>query len=122
MSDDNNAMEEMLWLDPEAPQPSAREQREAMVYALLSGTFRGLDLAKRLPNLMRSRGWPAEDDDLRSVLAGAVACKKIGAGATIFRRPVGAEQLGGKWPAFLERMSASQVVEWLDLQELLEQA
>jgi hypothetical protein len=116
VSDD--AVEEMLWVDPEAPAPPVGEQKFSVVYALLAGTYRGLELDKRVPALMRSRGWPADNDDLRSVIAVAAALVVIGATATIIRRPPAADALRGAWPAESGSMTAGQVVASLDLQSL----
>lgn len=98
------------------------EQADVVIYALLAGTARGLDLHKRLPELMRSRGFPTDDVDLVSVLKAAVALKAIGAGATLVHRPSGADALRGAWPADSGTRTASQIVEELELQRLLEGA
>lgn len=105
-------------LDHEAPPVPVEEQKFSVVYALLAGTHRGLDLGKRVPALMRSRGWPADNDDLRAVIAAAAAIVVIGAGATVIRRPPAADALRGAWPAESGSLTASQVVAALDLQSL----
>ena len=96
------------------------EQKFALTYAMLAGTARGLGLLARVPEVMRFRGWPADDKNLASVLAAAVSLKALGAGATLLRRPPGADQCGGAWPASRERLTASQVVDAMDLTHLLE--
>src|ERR1700744_2490387 len=97
---------------------SPREQLESVRFTLLAGRMRGLQLDKRIPEFMRARGWPAADDDLRSVLQVAVVLKSLGAGATVIRRPAAAAALGGKWPDDGAR-TATQLVDALDMQELL---
>jgi hypothetical protein len=89
-------------------------------YALIAGPVRGLDLQKRVPELMRRRRWPHEDPDLVCVIAVAVGLKKIGAGLTLIRRPPAAAGLGGLWPAEDGKMEARQLVERLELTELLQ--
>lgn len=85
--------------------------------AALRGAARALGLVKRVPELMNQRGWPHANQDLVAVLIAAVACKKLGAGAQLFRRPDAAGACGGTW---LEgNKTASQIVEALDLHELL---
>jgi hypothetical protein len=98
---------------------SPEEQRLHLFYACLAGPYRTLGLARRIPELLRKRGWPI-DQDLVSVLGGAVALKKIGAGRQPFRRPPLADRLGGMWPADSAAMTASQIVERFELQELLQ--
>jgi hypothetical protein len=98
---------------------SPHEQLEAVRYTLLAGRMRGLQLDKRMPELMKRRGWPAEDDDLRSVLQAAVVLKTLGAGATLIKRPPSADALGDVWPD--GKRTASQIVDALELHELLEQ-
>lgn len=100
---------------------SPQEQLEAVRYTLLAGRMRGLQLEKRVPEFMKARGWPATDDDLRSVLQVAVVLKSLGAGATVIRRPAAASELGGKWPDDAGARTASQLVDALDMQELTEQ-
>lgn len=99
---------------------SPREQLEAVRYTLLAGRMRGLQLERRMPEFMKARGWPAADDNLRSVLQVAVVLKSLGAGATVIRRPPAASELGGKWPDDGAR-TASQLVDMLDMLELTEQ-
>lgn len=101
------------------PDPSPEEQKNVVRHALLAGTARGLGLLQRVPELCRARGWALEPH-IVAVLQGAVALKKIGAGRTSFRRPASAEGLGGKWPADIPRLTASQIVALLELEELLD--
>lgn len=86
--------------------------------AMIGGAVRALGLVKRVPEVLKARGWPV-DDDLVSVLIGALACKKWGAGRTRFRRPSSAEGLGGLWPADKASVTASQIVDTLELDDLL---
>lgn len=93
------------------------QQWNATRYAMLAGPVRGLDLLKRVPDLLRRRGWP-EDPDLVAVISAAVGLKKIGAGRTLIRRPHAAGGCGGKWPVDQPRMEARFIVEQLELSEL----
>lgn len=90
--------------------------------AIIAGMARRLGLVQRVPELMRKNGWPVQSKDLVSVLIAAVACKKIGAGATRFRRPEAAERLGGLWPAEDASATASAIVDSLELDRLLDPA
>lgn len=108
----------MSEIDPAASSVPVGEQKYSVVYALLAGTYRGLDFAKRVPALMRSRGWPADNTDLHSVVAAAAALVVIGATATVIRRPPAADALRGAWPTESGSMTAGQVVAALDLQSL----
>jgi hypothetical protein len=96
------------------------EQREIFRYAAIAGPVRGLDLRKRIPEIMRQRKWPHEDEDLVTVLCIAVGLKKIGAGRTLLRRPPGADGLGGLWAIERERVEARWLVEALELDELIQ--
>jgi hypothetical protein len=78
---------------------SPEAQRAVARYAFIAGPVRGLDLVKRVPEFMRKRGWPAEDQDLVDVIAVAVGLTKIGAGANPVYRPPGADAMRGAWPA-----------------------
>lgn len=91
-----------------------REMKRDAVLKII-GTF---VLPKRLPELMRARGWPTEDHDLIGCLMAAVACKAMGAGGQLFPRPPGAEQLGGLWPADAIFCTASQICDTLELDDL----
>lgn len=94
------------------------EQRHAVTHALLAGPARAFGLLKRVPELVRKRGW-SDDPDLSYVLAAAVALKILGAGATILRRPQTADTCRGKWPSEKPRMTASQIIEALELGDLV---
>lgn len=108
-------------MSAEERKPPIHEQIGAVKYVLFAGTHRGLDLGKRVPELMRSRGWPHDDVDLASVLAACVCLVFIGAGGTRVRRPPSAEACGGAWPDSAFIRTASDVVRSMDLQSLLEQ-
>jgi len=97
---------------------SGRQDKEAIRYALLAGPARGLGLLKRVPELLRQRGWPHEGD-LAVVCAAAVGCTKIGAGRQLLRRPREADGCGGRWPADAGTLTARQIVEELELSDLL---
>lgn len=94
------------------------EQRHAVTHALLAGTARALGLLKRVPELVRKRGW-SDDPDLSYVLAAAVALKVIGAGGTLLRRPQSADACGNRWPIEKRRLTASQIVDALELGDLV---
>lgn len=95
-----------------------RQQRPLVI----QGIARRLGLYQRVPELMRKRGWPAEDQDLASVIYGAVACAKLGANFTWFKRPPGADALAPLWPRDQERVTAKQIMDTLDLDDLLQPA
>jgi hypothetical protein len=126
---------------------SPEAQAHLSRYAFLAGPVRGLDLQKRVPEFMRQRGWPAEDEDLVTCITAAVGLSKIGAGATPIYRPPTADALRGAWPAdsahtgrcqlaaqaqglmlgraptckpHFQCISASELVVKLDLDELLQ--
>lgn len=88
-------------------------------HALIAGSVRGLDLRRRVPLLLKERGWPV-DEDLVAVLATAVGLTKVGAGATVMRRPPAADGCAGWWPREWERRRASQLVADLELRSLLQ--
>lgn len=87
--------------------------------AMLAGAAKALGLVQRVPELMRTRGWPADDQDLVAVLITAVACRKWGAGREVFRRPKAADGLGGLWPLHAQRVTANHIVDTLELDDLL---
>jgi hypothetical protein len=104
------------------------EDRHALKFAAIAGPSRSLGLLKiddekrltgRVPELLRSRGWPV-DLDLCIVLAAAIGLKKIGVGRQLFRRPSAAQGCGGKWPADAGSLTASQIVVELELSDLLQ--
>lgn len=81
-----------------------------------------LGLHKRVPDLLRKRGWPT-DEGLNVVLAAAIACKVQGAGGEVFRRPAAADGLPeGRWGRDEIKLTASQIVASLELEELLVEA
>lgn len=94
------------------------EQKHVIIHALLAGTARATGLLKKVPELVRKRGW-SDHPDLTYVLAVAVALKVIGIGGTIIRRPEYADTCGGLWPSSHWRVSAAWIVESLDLQDLV---
>lgn len=102
--------------------------RHAVKFATIAGPSRSLGLLKiddekrltgRIPELLRSRGWPV-DMDLCCVLAAAVGFKKIGVGRQLFRRPTAAQGCGDKWPADAGSLTAAQIVIDLELTDLLQ--
>ena len=101
------------------PEPSLAEQKLAFVTAFLEGTAKLLGVHPRLAELMRRRGWPVHDLDLRAALAAAICLSYRGAGLTPIRRPLGAEKCGGKWPEVLGTLKACEVVVALELTDLL---
>lgn len=92
-------------------------QMKVMRHALIAGSVRGLDLRKRVPQLLRERGWP-QDEDLIAALCVAVGLTKVGAGATVIRRPPAADGCAGWWPREWERRRASRLVMDLELDVL----
>lgn len=96
------------------------EKRDLHLKAMLAGTSRRLGLLKRIPELMRTRGW-GHDEDLVSVFAAAVACKVLGAGAQVFRRPAKVDGIDRIWPVEWGRLTASQIVSGFELKHLLVQ-
>lgn len=95
------------------------EQLKVFRYAALAGPARGLDLFRRVPELLRSRGWSTHPD-LQAVLISAIGLTKIGAGATVIKRPPGADEVGGKWPVEAGKLTARQIVVELELKDLLQ--
>jgi hypothetical protein len=87
--------------------------------AMLAGSARALGLYLRVPQLLRKRGWP-QDGDLIAVITAAVALKRIGGGRTVIKRPPGADGCQEMWSPKFPRLTASQIVDELDLHELLE--
>lgn len=96
-----------------------KEQRQAMTFALLAGPARTLALHKRVPALLRARGWTCEPDVV-AVLTAALSLTKVRAGLTIIRRPPAAGGLGGKWPEEITHLLAREIVNLLELDDLLE--
>ena len=94
-------------------------KKEVARRALIAGVQRALGLPLRLIDLLRSRRWPV-DDDLVAVLSAAVACRKLGAGATRFRRPPAAGDCSNTWLGAGDVRTASQIVDVMELGELLE--
>lgn len=97
-----------------------REALETHRRALLAGTARALGLLKRVPEFMRKRGWPSNDQDLVAVLTAAIICRKWNAGRTRIRRPEGANYLQDLWPAEASVVTANHIVDTLELDDLLE--
>lgn len=95
-----------------------KEERQAMTFALLAGPARTLGLHKRVPELLRARGWTCEPDVV-AVLTAALSLTKVRAGLTAIRRPPAAGGLGGKWPEERTHMLARQIVDVLELDDLL---
>lgn len=104
------------------------ENRMAVKFATIAGPSRSLGLFKiddekrltgRVPELLRSRGWPV-DLDLCAVLAMAIGFKKIGIGRQVLRRPTAAQGCGGKWPSDDGSLTAAQIVTQLELTDLLQ--
>lgn len=95
------------------------QQRDVFRFAAIAGPARGLDLHKRLPEVMRDRGWP-QDFDLVCVLTAAIGLTKIGAGRTLFRRPSAASGCDGRWPVDAGRLEARQIVNEFELGDLLQ--
>lgn len=100
--------------------------------AWLCGAAKALGLVKRVPEFMRRRGWPYQDESLVAVIIAAIACKVVlaapkgrpvgNAADTKFRRPAAADGLSGLWPADKPVVTAAQIVDTLELDELLKAA
>ena len=95
------------------------EAKYATLIPILVGPVRTLELAKRVPELFKARGWPL-DQDLLAVVMAAIACRKLRAGRQLFRRPDAAGGCGGKWPESDARLTAIQIVDALELVDLME--
>jgi hypothetical protein len=96
-------------------QAALKERREV----LLGTVAREKGLLKRIPELLKARGWPYSDIDLVAVISAAVICKIVNAGRTTIRRPSNADRCSGKWPAG-DKCTASEIVTALELHDLLE--
>lgn len=87
--------------------------------AALGGAYRALELGRRVPELMKQRGWGA-DEDLAAVISTAIACMAYGAGATVIRRPPAADMLKGLWPVENPKSTAKAIFDTLELDDLLQ--
>lgn len=94
--------------------------KEVARRAVLAGVERALGLPQRMRDLLRARGWPADDEDLVSVLSAAVACVKMRAGRTKFRRPPAGAACSSTWLGAGDARTATQIVDLMELSELLE--
>lgn len=97
----------------------AKDVRDLHRRAALAGAARALDLLRRVPDLLKQRGYEQPDADLVFVLCAAIACKKLGAGKQMFRRPANA---GSDWPTDSPQRTATQIIIDYDLFDLLEPA
>lgn len=97
----------------------AEDAKEAIKVQLIGSCIRVLELHKRVPEFMRSQGWPAEDKNLLSVIMLAVALKRLGEGSTKIPRPVGADVFGASWPIEAFLATATQICDTLELDYLL---
>lgn len=95
----------------------SEEDKAIYKRGMMQGVAHGLDLVKRLPEFMKNRGWPP-DQDLTSVLIGAICCFVLGARGQRFRRPKAADALGDLWPFEAGATTAKQIVDTLELDDL----
>jgi len=111
-------------------------EESPITFAFLTGVVDALGLRRRVPELLKRRGYPVTEN-LSSVLGLALAYHRVADQLeqritrpehrparldtqVLFRRPAEADGCGDRWPADLTRLSAADIVTRFDLLPLLD--
>ncbi len=93
------------------------EQLKAMKKSILVGTARGLELMRRMPERFIARRWDL--DDRVHIASSAVCFVRLGLSQQMFTVAPGTDD-PACWKSLTPRASASQIVDALELNDLLD--